>query len=58
MADDEQDCSEINEGEMIGKSKIKRKIRAWCGLCYQFFENGPTAKVCKDHYQKGKCNLR
>jgi hypothetical protein len=39
------------------KSKIKRKIRAWCILCYQFFENGPTAKNCQDHLKKGNCNL-
>jgi hypothetical protein len=39
------------------KSKIKRKIRAWCSLCYQFFENGPTAKNCQDHLKKGNCNI-
>ena len=37
--------------------KNKRKIRAFCGLCYQTFENGPTSKLCKEHYIKGKCNL-
>jgi hypothetical protein len=39
------------------KSKIKRKIRAWCSLCFQFFENGPTTKNCQEHLRKGNCNL-
>jgi hypothetical protein len=35
----------------------KRKPKAWCGDCFQFFEYGPNAKICKDHIIKGKCNL-
>jgi hypothetical protein len=35
----------------------KRKVKAWCGECFQSFENGPFAKVCKEHVVKGKCNL-
>jgi hypothetical protein len=36
--------------------KIKRKMRSFCGLCFQFFENSPNTKVCREHYQKGNCN--
>lgn len=39
------------------KKKNKLKIKAWCGDCFQFFESGPSAKICKDHLTKGKCNL-
>jgi hypothetical protein len=35
----------------------KRKPKAWCGDCFQSFEYGPNAKICKDHLFKGKCNL-
>ena len=34
----------------------KRKVKAWCGDCFQFFENGPFSKVCQDHLSKGNCN--
>lgn len=34
----------------------KSKIKAWCGECYQFFENSPFAKLCKNHLTK-KCNV-
>jgi hypothetical protein len=45
---------EINNEEDF--SKIKRKMRSFCGLCYQFFENSPYTKVCREHFQKGNCN--
>lgn len=35
----------------------KRKIRAWCGECFQTFENGPLSKQCLDHLNKNNCNL-
>lgn len=39
------------------ESKIKKiKVKAWCGECYQFFQNGPYSKVCQDHLSKGNCN--
>ena len=44
------------EEQKNGKIK-RRKVKAWCGECFQSFENGPYSKVCKDHLLKGKCNL-
>ena len=38
-------------------NKRVNKIKAWCGDCYQFFENGPFSKNCKDHFLKKNCNL-
>jgi hypothetical protein len=35
----------------------KPNVKAWCGYCFQFFENGPFSKVCKDHMAKDHCNL-
>ena len=35
----------------------RRKIRAWCGECFQTFENGPLSKQCLDHLNKNNCNL-
>lgn len=35
----------------------RRKIRAWCGECYQTFENGPLSKQSFDHLNKNNCNL-
>ena len=49
--------SKIISKSITHKKKKKIKIRAWCGDCYQFFENGPFSKVCKTHLNKGKCNL-
>jgi len=43
--------------ETPGKKTKKMKVKAWCGECFQFFENGPFAKVCREHLTKGKCNL-
>jgi hypothetical protein len=40
----------------IEESK-KRKVKAWCQECYQFFQNSPFTKICRDHILKGKCNL-
>lgn len=60
--------SETTKGKKEDKIKAKQKkqpqqgknqpkIRAWCGECFQFFENGPHAKICIDHINKGFCNL-
>jgi hypothetical protein len=54
-----------NEGKNVDSTreskkmiKVKKpKVKAWCGECFQFFENGPFAKACKEHITKGKCNL-
>ena len=42
--------------EIISKKRKKIKIRAYCNKCYQFFENSPYSKICKNHLSK-KCNL-
>ena len=46
--------------EMIKETKNKKrkkiKIRAYCNKCYQFFENGPYSKICRNHLKKN-CNL-
>ena len=42
--------------EIKNKKRKKIKIRAYCNKCYQFFENGPYSKICKNHLEK-KCNL-
>ena len=46
--------------EMRKENKNKKrkniKIRAYCGKCYQFFENGPYSKICRNHLEKS-CNL-
>ena len=46
--------------EMRKETKNKKrktiKIRAYCNKCYQFFENGPYSKICRNHLQKN-CNL-
>jgi hypothetical protein len=61
MSNENPKCAGTENPEYLNneesKSKIKRKIRAWCSLCFQFFENGPTAKNCQDHLKKGNCNL-
>lgn len=31
-------------------------IKAYCGKCYQFFQNGPNSKICQEHLNK-QCNL-
>ena len=41
----------------LSSRKSIKKLRAWCGECYQFFEFGPFAKVCQQHILKGKCNI-
>jgi hypothetical protein len=46
-----------NIKERLQLKTKKRKVKAWCGECFQSFENGPFAKVCKEHVIKGKCNL-
>ena len=38
------------------KKRNKIKIRAYCNKCYQFFENGPYTKICRNHLEKD-CNL-
>lgn len=40
-----------------GDPSKRRKIRAWCGECFQTFENGPLSKQCLDHLNKKNCNL-
>ena len=46
--------------EMRKENKNKKrkniKIRAYCNKCYQFFENGPYSKICRNHLKKN-CNL-
>ena len=42
--------------EIKNKKRKKIKIRAYCNKCYQFFENGPYSKICKNHLAK-TCNL-
>jgi hypothetical protein len=46
--------------EMRKENKNKKrkniKIRAYCNKCYQFFENGPYSKICRNHLKKS-CNL-
>jgi len=42
--------------EYKNKKRKQIKIRAYCSKCYQFFENGPYSKICRNHLQKS-CNL-
>ena len=42
--------------ESKNKKRKKIKIRAYCSKCYQFFENGPYSKICRNHLQR-TCNL-
>ena len=42
--------------EIKNKKRKNIKIRAYCSKCYQFFENGPYSKICRNHLEK-KCNL-
>ncbi len=44
--------------QKIDKKKKRKtiKVRAFCGKCYQFFENGPSSKICRSHLEKD-CNL-
>ena len=42
--------------ECKNKKRKKIKIRAYCSKCYQFFENGPYSKICRNHLEKS-CNL-
>ncbi len=46
------------EMQKEGKNKKRKKIkiRAYCNKCYQFFENGPYTKICRNHLEKN-CNL-
>jgi hypothetical protein len=48
--------NEQDKTNSISKSK-KRKVKAWCNECFQAFENGPFTKICKEHFNKGKCNI-
>ena len=38
------------------KHRKTLKIKAYCGKCYQFFQNGPNSKICQEHLNK-QCNL-
>ena len=42
--------------EIKNKKRKQIKIRAYCNKCYQFFENGPYSKICRNHLEK-ECNL-
>ena len=42
--------------ENKNKKRKKIKIRSYCSKCYQFFENGPNSKICRNHLKKS-CNL-
>ena len=42
--------------EIKNKKRKDIKIRAYCNKCYQFFENGPYSKICKNHLKKN-CTL-
>ena len=48
----------VIEMQKEGKNKKRKKIkiRAYCNKCYQFFENGPYTKICRNHLEK-ECNL-
>ena len=46
----------MNFIEIKNKKRKNIKIRAYCNKCYQFFENGPYSKICKNHLQKN-CTL-
>ena len=35
--------------ENKNKKRKKIKIRSYCSKCYQFFENGPNSKICRNH---------
>ncbi len=38
------------------KPRKNIKIKSYCGKCFQYFENGPFSKKCRDHLKK-KCNI-
>ena len=38
------------------KKRKKIKIKSYCRDCFQFFENGPYSKICKNHIKK-ICNV-
>ncbi len=46
-----------NKGNNNLSNKTQKRMRAWCGECYQFFEFGPFAKVCQQHVLKKNCNV-
>ena len=55
--------SSSNESTLIdmqalpkNKHRKKLKVKAFCGRCYQFFQNGPLSKICQDHLNKN-CNI-
>ena len=38
------------------KPRKNIKIKSYCGKCFQYFENGPFTKKCREHIKK-KCNI-
>ena len=38
------------------KHRKNIKIKSYCGKCFQYFENGPFSKKCREHLKK-KCNI-
>jgi hypothetical protein len=48
------ECPENNNNN---RKKKEKKVKAWCGDCYQSFENSPFTKICKEHLTKGNCSL-
>ena len=38
------------------KTRKNIKIKSYCGKCFQYFENGPFSKKCREHLKK-KCNI-
>ncbi len=38
------------------KPRKNIKIKSYCGKCFQYFENGPFSKKCREHLKK-KCNI-
>lgn len=50
--------STLIDMQALPKNKHRKnlKVKAFCGRCYQFFQNGPLSKICQDHLNKN-CNI-
>ena len=46
----------INNSDKNNNTSKSIKIKSYCGKCFQYFENGPFSKKCRDHLKK-KCNI-
>ena len=53
---DNNNNSTILSISIKNKKRKKIKIKSYCRDCYQFFENGPYSKICKNHIKK-ICNV-